>query len=95
MMGRLENKVAVITGAASGIGRATALRFTAEGAKVVVADIDEGAGTKLASEIGGTFIKVDVADEASVEALYAKTAETYGGIDILFNNAGISPADDD
>jgi NAD(P)-dependent dehydrogenase (short-subunit alcohol dehydrogenase family) len=95
MMGRLDNKVAVITGAASGIGRATALRFAAEGAKVVVADIDEATGTKLAGEIGGTYVHVDVADEASVEALYAKTSETYGGIDVLFNNAGISPADDD
>lgn len=94
-MGRLDNKVAVITGAASGIGRATALRFAAEGAKVVVADIDEATGTKLAGEIGGTYVHVDVADEASVEALYAKTSETYGGIDVLFNNAGISPADDD
>jgi len=94
-MGRLDNKVAVITGAASGIGRATALRFAAEGAKVVVADIDEATGTKLSGEIGGTYVHVDVADEASVEALYAKTSETYGGIDVLFNNAGISPADDD
>jgi len=82
-MGRLDNKVAVITGAASGIGRATALRFAAEGAKVVVADIDEATGTKLAGEIGGTYVHVDVADEASVEALYAKTSETYGGIDVL------------
>ena len=94
-MGRLDSKVAVITGAASGIGRATARRFCAEGAKVVVADIDEGAGTTLAEEIGGTFVNVDVANETSVEALYAKTADTYGGIDVLFNNAGISPADDD
>jgi len=94
-MGRLDNKVSVITGAASGIGRATALRFAKEGAKVVVADLAEKEGTALASEIGGTFIQVDVANEASVEALYAKTEDVYGGIDVLFNNAGISPADDD
>ena len=94
-MGRLDNKVAVITGAASGIGRATALRFAKEGAKVVVADLAEPEGTQLASEIGGTFVQADVASEPSVKALYQKTAEVYGGIDVLFNNAGISPADDD
>src|ERR1035438_9565754 len=94
-MGRLDNKVSVITGAASGIGRATARRFAAEGAKVVVADLSEREGTELAHEIDGTYVQVDVANEASVEALYETTANTYGGIDILFNNAGISPADDD
>ena len=94
-MGRIDNKVAVITGAASGIGRATARRFAAEGAKVVVADMAIEAGTALAEEIGGTFIEVNVAEEESVKALYVKTKETYGGIDVLFNNAGISPPDDD
>jgi NAD(P)-dependent dehydrogenase (short-subunit alcohol dehydrogenase family) len=94
-MGRLENKVAIITGAASGIGRATALRFAAEGAKVVVADLSEKEGTELAQAINGTFVKVNVADEESVKAMYASVVKTYGGVDILFNNAGISPADDD
>jgi len=94
-MGRLDNKVAIITGAASGIGRATALRFASEGAKVVVADLSEKEGTELANEIGGTFVKVNVADEESVKAMYASVVETYGGVDILFNNAGISPSDDD
>jgi NAD(P)-dependent dehydrogenase (short-subunit alcohol dehydrogenase family) len=95
MMGRLENKVAVITGAASGIGRATARRFAAEGASVVVADFDDQHGSEVAAEIGGLFVKVNVADQDSVVALYDQTAEVYGGIDVLFNNAGISPADDD
>jgi NAD(P)-dependent dehydrogenase (short-subunit alcohol dehydrogenase family) len=94
-MGRLDNKVAIITGAASGIGRATALRFASEGAKVVVADLSEKEGTELANEIGGTFVKVNVANEESVKAMYASVVETYGGVDILFNNAGISPSDDD
>src|ERR1700689_471965 len=94
-MGRLDNKVAVITGGASGIGRATAKRFAVEGAKVVVADLSEPQGSELANEIGGTFIHVDVANEQSVEALYNATEAKYGGVDVLFNNAGISPADDD
>jgi len=94
-MGRLDDKVAIITGAASGIGRATALRFAAEGAKVVVADLAEFEGSALANEIGGTFVRVNVAEEESVKEMYAKVVETYGGVDILFNNAGISPADDD
>jgi NAD(P)-dependent dehydrogenase (short-subunit alcohol dehydrogenase family) len=95
MMGRLDNKVAVITGAASGIGRATARKFAAEGASVVVADFDDVHGPEVAKEIKGLFVKVNVADEQSVVAMYDQTVEVYGGIDILFNNAGISPADDD
>jgi NAD(P)-dependent dehydrogenase (short-subunit alcohol dehydrogenase family) len=95
MMGRLDDKVAVITGAASGIGRATARRFAAEGASVVVADFDDQHGPEVAAEIGGLFVRVNVADEESVVAMYEKAAEAYGGIDVLFNNAGISPADDD
>ena len=94
-MGRLDNKVAIITGAASGIGLATAHRFAGEGAKVVVADLAETEGTALANELGGTYVNVNVADEASVQAMYAKVISVYGGIDVLFNNAGISPADDD
>jgi NAD(P)-dependent dehydrogenase (short-subunit alcohol dehydrogenase family) len=95
MMGRLDNKVAVITGAASGIGRATAKRFASEGASVVVADFDDVNGPEVAKEINGLFVKVNVANEQSVIAMYEKAVEVFGGIDILFNNAGISPADDD
>jgi NAD(P)-dependent dehydrogenase (short-subunit alcohol dehydrogenase family) len=94
-MGRLDNKVAIITGAASGIGRATAVRFAEEGAKVVVADLNEETGTEFAQQIGGAFVQVNVADEDSVKSMYERVIAVYGGVDILFNNAGISPADDD
>jgi NAD(P)-dependent dehydrogenase (short-subunit alcohol dehydrogenase family) len=94
-MPRLASKVAVITGAASGIGRASAIRFAAEGASVVVADVDATSGAALAEEIGGTYVHVDVASEGSVRELYVTAAATHGGIDVLFNNAGISPPEDD
>jgi len=94
-MGRLDNKVAVITGAASGIGRASAIRFAADGAKVVIADLDERSGSELASRIDGLFVRADVASASDVESLFDTAASRYGGIDILFNNAGISPPEDD
>jgi NAD(P)-dependent dehydrogenase (short-subunit alcohol dehydrogenase family) len=93
--GRLAGKVAVVTGAGSGIGLATVRRFAAEGAKVVCADVDVASGEAAAAEIGGTFIEVDVTSEDDVAGLFAKTIETYGGLDVVFNNAGISPPDDD
>jgi len=95
MPGRLEGKVAVITGAASGIGRASAVRFAKEGAHVVVADLAEGPGTAVADEISGLYVHAEVTDPDSVEAMYAAALERFGGLDICFNNAGISPPEDD
>ena len=94
-MGRLDGKVVVITGAAGGIGREAALLFSAEGAQVCVADVDPDAGEQTASECRDAFFfQADVASEESVRAMYAATAERYGGADVLYNNAGIMPADD-
>jgi NAD(P)-dependent dehydrogenase (short-subunit alcohol dehydrogenase family) len=93
--GRLAGRVAVITGAGSGIGRATARRFAAEGARVVAVDVDEAAAAAAADEVGGTAIACDVSSEESVAALFAEVDETYGRLDIAFNNAGISPPSDD
>jgi NAD(P)-dependent dehydrogenase (short-subunit alcohol dehydrogenase family) len=94
-MGRLDGKVAVITGAGGGMGREAALVFAAEGARVCVADVDAEAAARTAADAGDAFAaEVDVADSASVERMMRETAERYGGIDVLYNNAGISPADD-
>jgi NAD(P)-dependent dehydrogenase (short-subunit alcohol dehydrogenase family) len=94
-MGRLDGKVAVITGAGGGIGREATLLFSEEGARVCVGDVAEDQGQQTASEAREAFFhKVDVTDPASVEEIYRVTAERYGGIDILYNNAGIMPADD-
>ncbi|MEV4127292.1 3-oxoacyl-ACP reductase [Nocardia sp. NPDC049707] len=95
MLQRLQDRVAVVTGGGSGIGLATVRRFAAEGAKVVVADIDAAAGEAAASAVGGLFVKVDVTDEAQVEAMFQTAVDAYGGLDIAFNNAGISPPEDD
>ncbi|HEV2951623.1 MAG TPA: glucose 1-dehydrogenase, partial [Actinomycetota bacterium] len=95
-MGRLDGKVAVITGAGGGMGRDAALLFSEEGASVCVADVDLEAAEESAAEAREAFaVRVDVADAESVQAMYAATVERYGGIDVLYNNAGISPADDD
>jgi NAD(P)-dependent dehydrogenase (short-subunit alcohol dehydrogenase family) len=94
-MARLDNKVVVITGAAGGIGREAALLFSEEGASVCVADVVEEAGEQTASECREAFFqKVDVTSPESVQQMYRATAERYGGIDVLYNNAGIMPPDD-
>ena len=92
---RLGGKVAVITGGGSGIGLATARRFAAEGATVVIGDMDEKAGEAAAKDVGGLFVKVNVADEDQVNNLFDQAMKTYGSVDVAFNNAGISPPDDD
>jgi NAD(P)-dependent dehydrogenase (short-subunit alcohol dehydrogenase family) len=93
---RLAGKVAVITGGVGGIGFATAKRFAAEGAKVVIGDmVDAARGEAAAAEIGGLYVPVDVTDKEKVDALFDIAASTYGSVDIAFNNAGISPPDDD
>ncbi|MGE7438145.1 MULTISPECIES: 3-oxoacyl-ACP reductase [Kitasatospora] len=92
---RLTGRVAVITGAGSGIGLATAKRFAAEGAKVVCVDMNEDTGQKAAAEVDGLFIQADVTDEDAVREMYERVVREYGSLDIAFNNAGISPPDDD
>jgi NAD(P)-dependent dehydrogenase (short-subunit alcohol dehydrogenase family) len=97
-MGRLMGKAVVITGAAGGMGREAALLFSGEGARVCVADLPvaEEAGDRTAQECQEAFFfGVDVAEPASVRAMYAETARRFGGVDVLYNNAGIMPADDD
>jgi NAD(P)-dependent dehydrogenase (short-subunit alcohol dehydrogenase family) len=94
-MGRLDGKVCVITGAGGGMGREAALLFCEEGARVCVADVDGDAAERVAAEAGEAFaVAVDVVDAEDVRRMYERTKQRYGGIDVLYNNAGISPADD-
>jgi NAD(P)-dependent dehydrogenase (short-subunit alcohol dehydrogenase family) len=95
MAGRLDGKVAVVTGGCSGIGLATVRRFAQEGAKVVVGDLDDAAGEALAEEVGGAYVHCDVAQKEDVDRLFATAKERFGRLDIAFNNAGISPPEDD
>ncbi len=95
MAQRLEGHVATVTGGASGIGRAAVRRLAAEGARVVVADVDSDTGKAAADEVGGMFVQCDVTSEGEVEALFDTAVEAYGSLDVAFNNAGISPPHDD
>ena len=88
-MSRFEGKVAVVTGAAQGIGEAYARALAAEGASVVVADLNAGSGEKVASDIGGLFVPTDVSSAESAAAMVEATVSAYGGIDLLVNNAAI------
>jgi NAD(P)-dependent dehydrogenase (short-subunit alcohol dehydrogenase family) len=98
MTGRLDGKVALITGAASGLGRVAAELFAAEGAQVFIADMADG--TEAVEAIGAAggeagYARTDMTDPASVEAAVAECVEAFGGLHIMYNNAGISPGDDD
>jgi len=95
MPGRLGGKVAVITGGAGGIGRETARRFAEEDARVCIADLADEPGNEAADELDGLYVHADVTDPDDVQRMYRETAERFGGIDVLFNNAGISPPEDD
>ena len=99
MAGRIQDRVAVITGGCSGIGLATAKRFAEEGAKLVIGDVNDEAGARVVEDLGGadvaTYVHVDVTSKDEVDALFRTAKDTYGSVDIAFNNAGISPPDDD
>ena len=97
MAGRVEGKIALVTGGASGIGRATALTFAREGARLIIADMHTDGGQQTAhiiKEHGGEalFVQTDVTQATAVEALISKAVETYGRLDCAYNNAGISGA---
>jgi NAD(P)-dependent dehydrogenase (short-subunit alcohol dehydrogenase family) len=95
-MGRLDGKACVITGAGGGMGREAAIVFTAEGARVCVADVDLDSAEETVSLCGGEAFaaRVDVSDEDDVRAAMNAAAQRFGGVDVLYNNAGISPGDD-
>ncbi len=92
---RLVERVAVVTGGGSGIGLASVRRLASEGAHVVVGDVDPVSGQAAAEAVGGLFVQVDVTSPEQVDALFQAAVDAFGGLDIAFNNAGISPPDDD
>ena len=94
MSGRVEGRVAVVTGGCSGIGLAAARRLASEGARVVIGDLDDGRGHGVAAEIDGLYRHADVTSKDDVDALFQAAGDRFGTVDIAFNNAGISPAED-
>lgn len=91
MTGRLQDKVALVIGAARGIGKATAKRFLEEGAKLVIADFEEEGGRAAADELGAAFIRTDIAEMAQAQAAVALAVERFGRLDIIVQNAGVYP----
>ncbi len=94
-VGRVAGKVAVVTGGCSGIGLASARRLATEGAIVVIGDVDDARGPEVATQVQGRYVHTDVTSADQVAALFATAARAYGSVDIAFNNAGISPPEDD
>jgi NAD(P)-dependent dehydrogenase (short-subunit alcohol dehydrogenase family) len=92
--GRLAGRTAIVTGGCSGIGLATARRFAGEGANVVIADVDDDTGGRVAAEIGARYVHCDVTDADQVESMVAEADSAFGSVDIALNNAGINPPDD-
>jgi NAD(P)-dependent dehydrogenase (short-subunit alcohol dehydrogenase family) len=94
MSGELAGKVAIVTGGASGIGRATVELFVEQGARVVIADVDAAGGGELAARLGAAaaFVRTDVSDAAQVQEAVDQAVERFGGLQVMFNNAGVSSA---
>jgi NAD(P)-dependent dehydrogenase (short-subunit alcohol dehydrogenase family) len=92
---RFSDRVAVVTGGGSGIGAATCRRLADEGAAVVVVDVDEAAGDRVAGEVGGLFVRADVTEPEDNHRMYEEAVARYGQVDVAFHNAGISPPTDD
>ena len=95
MTGRVQDKVAVVTGGCSGIGLASVHRLAEEGARVVIGDVDDRRGPEVAAAVGGLYQRADVTSKDDVDALFGAAKQAYGAVDIAFNNAGISPPEDD
>jgi len=87
-LGRLNGKVAIITGAASGFGKGIAIKFVQEGCRVIIADLSQEAGTAVAAELGCSFVRADVTKRSDWEELLAQAVKQFGGLDIVVNNAG-------